>query len=292
MNMNHNISIHSGDPRLMDISLTSPEDLPPYDPSLTCTAPSDGPPSTIADPDVSHSGTGSVLGVSANGAIPAQPPQVPPTYLSSAMSTSSGDSSSTATASNNSGGHHGGHILNVRRQSAGSHVSSTHLRTFSNSASSATTSNQPKNTNPSSPFKKPLMGNLNQSILGGLSSNASDSGSSMATTGSGSGNNKRPPSLTESPFQSGHLPTIADVRSPDVLHVLQENCDCLSHPMQHSSSTEELNAEMKNLEGLMKDLNSMSPMEKLNSMTPMEAPSVRSQNGQSCNNPNPNTFQC
>ena len=47
MNMNHNISIHSGDPRLMDISLTSPEDLPPYDPSLTCTAPSDGPPSTI-----------------------------------------------------------------------------------------------------------------------------------------------------------------------------------------------------------------------------------------------------
>ena len=98
-------------------------------------------------------------------------------------------------------------------------------------------------TNPSSPFKKPLMGNLNQSILGGLSSNASDSGSSMATTssgssgcssgsGSGSGNNKRPPSLTESPFQSGHLPTIADVRSPDVLHVLQENCDCLSHPMQ------------------------------------------------------------
>ena len=91
------------------------------------------------------------------------------------------------------------------------------------------------------------MGNLNQSILGGLSSNASDSGSSMATTssgssgcssgsgsgsGSGSSNNKRPPSLTESPFQSGHLPTIADVRSPDVLHVLQENCDCLSHPMQ------------------------------------------------------------
>ena len=42
----------------------------------------------------------------------------------------------------------------------------------------------------------------------------------------------------------------------------------------------------------MKDLNSMSPMEKLNSMTPMEAPSVRSQNGQSCNNPNPNSFQC
>ena len=86
----------------MDISLTSPEDLPPYDPSLTCTAPSDGPPSTIGDPDVSgQSGIGSVLGVSANGAIPAQPPQVPSTYLSSAMSTSSGDSSSNATNSNN-----------------------------------------------------------------------------------------------------------------------------------------------------------------------------------------------
>ena len=128
----------------MDISLTSPEDLPPYDPSLTCTAPSDGPPSTIGDPDVSgQSGIGSVLGVSANGAIPAQPPQVPPTYLSSAMSTSSGDSSSNATASNNSGhGGHVGHNLNVRRQSAGSHASaSTHLRTFS---SSGATSNQPK----------------------------------------------------------------------------------------------------------------------------------------------------
>ena len=99
----------------------------------------------LGDPDVSHSGTGSVLGVSANGAIPAQPPQVPPTYLSSAMSTSSGDSSSNATASNNSshrGGSGGGHNLNVRRQSAGSHASaSTHLRTFS---SSGATSNQPK----------------------------------------------------------------------------------------------------------------------------------------------------
>jgi len=125
-----------------------------------------------------------------------------------------------------------------------------------------------------------------------MGSSGSSGSSSGSGSGSGSGNNKRPPSLTESPFQSGHLPTIADVRSPDVLHVLQENCDCLSHPMQHSSSTEELNAEMKNLEGLMKDLNSMSPMEKLNAMTPMAAPSVRSQNGQACNNPNPNSFQC
>merc|ERR1719192_831127 len=124
MNMNHNTSIMSGDPRLMDISLTSPEDLPPYDPSLTCTAPSDGPPSTIGDPDVSgQSGIGSVLGVSANGAIPAQPPQVPPTYLSSAMSTSSGDSSSNAT--NSSHLHQNGGNLNVRRPSAGSHASSS-----------------------------------------------------------------------------------------------------------------------------------------------------------------------
>ena len=95
-------------------------------------------------------------------------------------------------------------------------------------------------TNPSSPFKKPLIGNLNQSILGGLpSSNASDSGSSMATTsssgssGSSSASGKqRPPSLTDSPFQSGHLPTIADVRSPDVLQEINGTCECLSHPMQ------------------------------------------------------------
>ena len=117
----------------MDISLTSPEDLPPlagYDPSLTCTAPSDGPPSTIGDPDVS--GNGSVLGISASGAIPAQPPTVPPTYLSSAMSTSSGDSSSNATTSNNSG-----HNLNVRRPSSGS----SHMRSFSTSGGAH---NQPK----------------------------------------------------------------------------------------------------------------------------------------------------
>ena len=111
----------------MDLSLTSPDDLPPlpgYDPSLTCTAPSDGPPSTIGDADVSHSGAGSILGISASGAIPAQPPQVPPTYLSSAMSTSSGDSSSHTASSNHNN-------LNARRQSSGSH-SSSHLRSFSN----------------------------------------------------------------------------------------------------------------------------------------------------------------
>ena len=35
--------------------------------------------------------------------------------------------------------------------------------------------------------------------------------------------------LLDSPFQSGHLPTIADVRSPDVLHCQEGPCDCLSH---------------------------------------------------------------
>lgn len=232
--------------------MTSPDDLPPlpgYDPSLTCTAPSDGPPSTIGDPDVSHSGTGSVLGISASGAIPAQPPQVPPTYLSSAMSTSSGDSSSNATASNNS--HHGHHNLNIRRQSAGSQASSTHLRSFSsNPAANQTKSRSTFKViinkvfildlfpaslgHPTSPFKKPMMGNLNNQILG-ISSNGSDSGSSMATTSSGSSGStslKRPPSITDSPFQSGHLPTIADVRSPDVLHPQEGPCDCLSHPMR------------------------------------------------------------
>ena len=109
---------------VMDMSLTSPDDLPPlagYDPSLTCTESERGPPSTIGDPE--HSGTGSILGI--GGAIPAQPPQVPPTYLSSAMSTSSGDSST------NTSHHNGINNLNSRRQSSGSH--SSHLRSFSTS---------------------------------------------------------------------------------------------------------------------------------------------------------------
>ena len=102
-------------------------------------------------------------------------------------------------------------------------------------------------------------------------------------------------------MHSGQLPSLAEVRSPEVLQQLsaeqsaaaaavassaavgKNNCDCLSHPirvikrserlplsleftqsiespssLQPSLSTEELNAEMKNLEGLMKDLNSIS----------------------------------
>ena len=38
--------------------------------------------------------------------------------------------------------------------------------------------------------------------------------------------------LLDSPFQSGHLPTIADVRSPDVLHCQDGPCDCLSHTLK------------------------------------------------------------
>ena len=93
---------------------------------------------------------------------------------------------------------------------------------------------------PSSPFKKPL--NLNHhhtSAAFGFSSNGSDSGSSMVTTSSSSGRQTSssssgagPMSLLDSPFQSGHLPTIADVRSPDVLQCSDGPCDCISHPIK------------------------------------------------------------
>ncbi len=86
-----------------------------YDPSLTLTAPSDGPPSTIGDLNenesqllhLMHNGNGS-LSISSGSAagsghpghgihllgVSVEPPKVPTNYLSSAMSTSSGDSSS------------------------------------------------------------------------------------------------------------------------------------------------------------------------------------------------------
>ncbi len=129
--------------RLMDTSLTSPDDLPPlpgYDPSLTGTAPSDGPPSTIGDPD--NSVTGSVIGITVTGAIPAQPPKVPSSYLSSAMSTSSGDSSS----NNGSGNGNGNNVINLnnRRQSSSSQ-SSSHLRSFSSALPPPTSHQPPKN---------------------------------------------------------------------------------------------------------------------------------------------------
>ena len=142
----------------MDISLASPDDLPPpgYDPSLTLTAPSDGPPSTI-DPGESSSqvGAGSIVGVSfpnnsmhLNNAMcntmvgnAVQPPQLPPAYLSSAMSTSSGHSSSNSNSGGSSGNNNQSHhvhninIHNNRRQSSGSH-SSHPMKSFCSSGSS------------------------------------------------------------------------------------------------------------------------------------------------------------
>ena len=59
--------------------------------------------------------------------------------------------------------------------------------------------------------------------------------------------------------------------------------------LQHSLSTEELNAEMKNLEGLMKDLNSMSPM----ATTSAAPPSVATSGGGPSNAKSSlNSFQC
>lgn len=58
--------------------------------------------------------------------------------------------------------------------------------------------------------------------------------------------------------RSGHLPVMAEVRSPDVLHPQEGPCDCLSQPIQASYSTEELNNEMRNLESVMKDLNAIT----------------------------------
>ena len=142
----------------MDISLASPDDLPPpgYDPSLTLTAPSDGPPSTI-DPGESSSqvGAGSIVGVSfpnnsmhLNNAMcntmvgnAVQPPQLPPAYLSSAMSTSSGHSSSNSNSGGSSGNNNQSHhvhninIHNNRRQSSGSHGSHP-MKSFCSSGSS------------------------------------------------------------------------------------------------------------------------------------------------------------
>ena len=154
-NVNANTSLLSD--RLdhhMDISLASPDDLPPpgYDPSLTMTAPSDGPPSTI-DPGESSSqvGAGSIVGVSIPGSIgnhaisnsmvgnAVQPPQLPLNYLSSAMSTSSGNSSSNSHSGGSSGNNNQVHHLHnmnphSRRQSSGSH-SGQPMKSFSSASS-------------------------------------------------------------------------------------------------------------------------------------------------------------
>ncbi|XP_059093555.1 neogenin-like isoform X2 [Tigriopus californicus] len=208
--------------------LGSPDDLPP--PGY---APSDAP-STIEDNSGWGANTtassidgGSQMGM-ANGtcSIAVAPPMLPPTYLSSAMSTSSGDSSS------------GG-----SRQSSSNH--SQPMKSFSHIIPGANHQHhhhhhqpQPKNIvrpQPTSPFKRPL--------LSGFASSSSPPGSSDSCS------SKADPDGT--PMHSGQLPALGLIRSPDILN-------SLSHQITPSLSTEELREEMKNLEGLMKDLNTIS----------------------------------
>jgi len=120
---------------------------------------------------------------------------------------------------------------------------------------------RPQPQHPSSPFKRTpagIVSSLNTVAEPlSVSSNGSDAGSSSSTSHATSGQVILPLQLTTTTssdqtaascgFHTGNLPAVADVRSPDVLHALKQ-----------SSSTEELHAEMKNLEGLMKDLNSIS----------------------------------
>ena len=116
-----------------------------YDPSLTLTAPSDGPSSTIGDlceveSHLIHNGNGSVSISSGSNAghpvhgihllgVPAEPPKVPTNYISSAMSTSSGDSSSNNASASLVN-------FNSRRQSnsssSGSHPTLTSFSSSSN----------------------------------------------------------------------------------------------------------------------------------------------------------------
>ena len=85
---------------------------------------------------------------------------------------------------------------------------------------------------PSSPFKRPLgLGHLANANNGSLSEN-----SSCTSSSSGSGLAAVSGSLQvvdhgDHGFHSGLLPTIADVRSPDVLHPKHGPCDCLTHPL-------------------------------------------------------------
>lgn len=177
------------------------------------------------------------------------PPQLPPTYLSSAMSTSSGDSSSASGS---------GQTRTSRQSSSNQSSSASNSGTALKSFSSLGHNHAHKNIvrpQPTSPFKRPLLTGFSGSNI------ASADGSVQQQS---------------TPMHSGQLPSLAEVRSPEVLQqlsaeqsavaaaaassaaVAKNNCDCLSHPIRPSLSTEELNAEMKNLEGLMKDLNSIS----------------------------------
>ena len=87
---------------------------------------------------------------------------------------------------------------------------------------------------PPSPFKRPLgLGHLANANNGSLSEN-----SSCTSSSSGSGlaavNGSLQIESHDHGFHSGLLPTIADVRSPDVLHPKHGPCDCLTHPLHVS----------------------------------------------------------
>ena len=174
------------------------------------------------------------------GAQPVPPPQLPPTYLSSAMSTSSADSSSAS----------GSGQTRTSRQSSSNQSSSasnngTALKSFSslgpNPAHKNIGAGEEKKTfclasqlflisvrpQPTSPFKRPLLSGF--------------SGSNIASN-DGSGQQQ------STPMHSGQLPSLAEVRSPEVLQQLsaeqsaavaassaavgKNNCDCLSHPIR------------------------------------------------------------
>ena len=98
---------------------------------------------------------------------------------------------------------------------------------------------------PPSPFKRPLgLAHLASAHVAGngnsLSENSSCASTSSSTSTSGMAGShslqvSSEPSGSEHGFHSGHLPTIADVRSPDVLHPKHGPCDCLTHPLHVSS---------------------------------------------------------
>ena len=96
---------------------------------------------------------------------------------------------------------------------------------------------------PSSPFKKPFpvhLKNDNCALSNGTNDGSSDSGNSGSSNCETSHSNSVTEKLNsiqplqvnnDAAFQSGQLPVIADVRSPDVLHNKSGPCDCLSHPI-------------------------------------------------------------
>ncbi|CAB4066847.1 NEO1 [Lepeophtheirus salmonis] len=165
-------SLRSNNPVM---SLESPDDLPPpgYDPSLSSS-------SIDGSSTANQSGSGAIIS------------QLPPMYLSSAMSTTS--------------------IFELPRliHRINQRIHCVQLLP--------------------SPFKRPLIGSLNMGGLLKLGSISSESPSSCSSssTGASSSSNQN----SNSQYSTGHLPAIADVRSPDVLHPQNGPCDCLSHPIR------------------------------------------------------------